>query len=67
MKQPLRDRVVSSVIAVLVLGGVAACSTAALQPAASPQASSSDADHCVRNGGLWRSDVCEMAGGGGGY
>jgi hypothetical protein len=68
MKRVSRDRIVSGLIAVLVLGGAAACSMSEVQPSAGSRAGLSDADHCVRTGGMWRNGVCDTGGaGGGGY
>lgn len=68
MSSALRDRVVSSLAATLLLSLAAACSTA-VQPSASPEVgtASVEQERCHRGGGVWRDGTCQTSGNGGGY
>jgi hypothetical protein len=68
MSSRVRDRVLATIAATLLLGLAAACSTA-VQPAASPQGATASAEQerCDRSGGVWRNGVCQTSANGGGY
>jgi hypothetical protein len=68
MAYPRRARVVSDLLAVVLLGITGACATAPPEREGKSQMTSADEQRCVREGGSWRNGICDAAGGGaGGY
>jgi hypothetical protein len=68
MTYPRRARVVSDLLAVVLLGITGACTTAPPERGGNPQMTSADEQRCVHEGGSWRNGICDAAGGGaGGY
>lgn len=62
----LRDHMVWSLAATLLVSLAVACSTA-VQPAAAPGAgtASAEQERCDRGGGVWKNGICQTSGNGG--